>query len=137
MIVHGFQPLTIITKCSILDVASVLDHLITLICSAQNYCIKSVGIWISSGPYFAAFSLDKERYGVYELNTERYGVYGQWIAVNYIKWIAFHAVNCIKLFSIVLFFCRSESLKFSKMINYCIKLIVCLSMCDLFVTTRH
>ena len=114
IIVHGFQPWTIITKRSILNVASVLDHLIILICSAQNYCIKSVGIWIFSGPYFAAFGLNKERYGVYGLNkerygvyglnTERYGVYGQWIAVNCIKWIAFHAVNCIKLFSIVLFF---------------------------------
>ena len=77
IIVHGFQPLTIITKRSILDVAASLDPpLIILICSAQNYCIKSVRIWIFSGPYFPAFGLNKERYGVHGLNTERHGVYG-------------------------------------------------------------
>ena len=30
LIVNGFQPLTIITKCSILDVAAVLDPLLSV-----------------------------------------------------------------------------------------------------------
>ena len=45
IIVNGFQPLTIITKCSILDVAAALDPPLTIELSAKNHvfciCCKS------------------------------------------------------------------------------------------------
>ena len=31
---------------------------------SQSHCVKSVRIWSYSGPYFPAFALNTERYGV-------------------------------------------------------------------------
>ena len=45
IIVNGFQPLTIITKCSILDAAAVLDPPLRPICLSP---LKSWSVWIQT-----------------------------------------------------------------------------------------
>ena len=59
-----------------------------------NHCLKNVRIWSYSGPYFPAFGLNTERYGVFLLIQSQCEKIRTRITLNR---DTFHAVNIYKI----------------------------------------
>ena len=59
----------------------------------RAHCVKNVRIWSYSGPYFPAFGLNTERYGVFLLIRSKCGKIRTRITLNR---DTFHSVNIYK-----------------------------------------